>query len=154
MNKLRMFLITTALVAGSSALAAAQQPAYQGWGYQDRDRDWDRDHDRDRDRDRDRDWDRDRDRDRDGYYGRYGNRNYANARQFGYQDGFNDGRNDRATGHSFRPTHDSNYKHADRGYYGYGDRNYYKQMYRQAYEQGYQQGYNSGGYGRRRGWWW
>src|SRR5215469_2430968 len=66
MNKLRMFLITTALMAGSSALAAAQQPqAYQGWGYQDRDRDWDRDHDRDRDRHRD--WDDDDDDDR----GRY-----------------------------------------------------------------------------------
>jgi hypothetical protein len=55
------------------------------------------------------------------------------------------------SGHSFRPTHDGNYKHADRGYNG-GDKNYYKQAYRQAYEQGYQQGYNSGG-GRRGPWW-
>jgi len=28
----------------------------------------------------------------------------------------NDGRNDRQSGHSFRATQDSNYKHADRGY--------------------------------------
>jgi hypothetical protein len=148
MRRLRMLLITTALMAGSSALAWPQQAqAYQDWGFQDRDRDWDRDHDGYRDRDGD--WYRDRG----GYYGRYGNRYYASARQYGYQDGFNDGRNDRYTGHSFRPSHDSNYKHADHGFYG-GDRNYYKQMYRQAYEQGYQQGYNSGGYGRGRGRWW
>jgi flagellar biosynthesis/type III secretory pathway protein FliH len=61
----------------------------------------------------------------------------------------NDGRNDRQSGHSFRPTQDGNYKHADRGYSsGLGDKNQYKQVYRQGYEQGYQQGYNSGGYGR------
>ena len=125
-KRLRM-LLTIGLIAGSSALAAAQsaQPVFYQWGYQDRDRDWDRDRDRDR-----------------GY-----NRDNANAREFGYQDGFNDGRNDRFTGHSFRPTHDSNYRHADRGYYGgYADRNYYKQIYRQAYENGYERGYNSARY--------
>lgn len=69
---------------------------------------------------------------------------YANARDFGYQDGFNDGKNDRLTGHSYRPTHDNNFKHADRGYYGgYGDHNYYKELYRRAYEDGYDRGYNS-----------
>lgn len=131
MRRLRTFLITGALVLGNAAFAMAQ-----GWGYpQDRDRDWDHD------------------RDRGGYYGDYGNRGYGynNARQFGFQDGLNDGRGDRMSGHSFRPTHDGNYKHADRGFNG-GDRNYYKSMYRQAYEQGYQQGYNSGG-GRRGSWW-
>ena len=103
---------------------------------------------------RDRDWDHDGDRDRGGYgrggygggYGGYG----ANAaRQNGYQDGLNDGARDRRTGHSNRPTQDSNYRHADHGYSSsYGDKNYYKQAYRQAYENGYQQGYNSGGYRR------
>lgn len=125
---LRMLLITTALIVGSSALAAAQsvQPVYYQWGYQDRDRDWDRDHDR-------------------GYRDVY-----ANAREFGREDGFNDGRNDRLTGHSFRPTHDGNYHHADRGYFGgYGDKGYYKQLYRRAYEDGYDRGYNSVRY---RGW--
>jgi hypothetical protein len=149
MKKLRMLLVSTALMIGGSALATAQPQGYQGWGYQDQDRDhdrdWDRDRDRDGDRDRDRDHDRDwdRDRDRDGYY-RTGYRGYANARQFGFQDGFNDGRNDRVGGHSFRPTHDRNYKHADRGFPG-GDRNYYKQLYRQSYQDGYQRGYNSAG---------
>jgi len=79
------------------------------------------------------------DRDRDGYY--RNDRAIANARNFGYQDGFNDGRSDRITGHSFRPTHDSNFKHADRGYYGGVDRDYYKQMYREAYQNGYERGY-------------
>jgi hypothetical protein len=79
----------------------------------------------------------------------YGDAQYGNAtespRKFGYQDGYSDGVNDRRTGHSFRPTHDDNYRHADRGYYGgFGSKNYYKQMYREAYEQGYRQGYENG----------
>lgn len=82
-----------------------------------------------------------------GYNDGYRNdRAIDNARHFGYQDGFNDGRNDRFTGHSFRPTHDGNFKHADRGYYGGIDRNYYKQAYREAYENGYQRGYDSANY--------
>jgi hypothetical protein len=100
---------------------------------------------------RDRDWDHDGDRDRGGY-GRGGNGGYGGnaAQQNGYQDGLNDGARDRRTGHSNRPTQDSNYKHADHGYSSsYGDKNYYKQAYRQAYENGYQQGYNSGGGWRR-----
>ena len=48
--------------------------------------------------------------------GSHGNGGYGNpsriAQQNGYRDGVNDGRNDRATGHSFRPTHDDNYKNA------------------------------------------
>jgi hypothetical protein len=116
--RMRMLLASAALIAGSLVSAAAQeaQPRLYQWGYPDRA------------------WDRDP-----------GYRNlYANARDFGYQDGFNDGKNDRFTGHSFRPTHDGNFKHADRGYFGgYGDRNYYKHLYRQAYEKGYDQGYNS-----------
>jgi len=103
---------------------------------------------------------RDNDHDRDdGYYGgdRRGpwNGGYNNgygqsaAQRVGYQDGLNDGSNDRRTGHSYRPTQDGNYRHADRGYIpGYGDKNYYRQAYRQAYEQGYQQGYNGGGWRR------
>ena len=60
----------------------------------------------------------------------------------------NDGRNDRATGHSFRPTYDRNYKNATNGYNGaYGNKDAYKQAYRQAYEQGYQAGYGQGSYG-------
>ena len=76
---------------------------------------------------------------------------WQSAQQYGYQDGLNDGRNDRATGHSFRPTQDDNYRNASRGWNGSVDRNQYKSAYRQSYEQGYQQGYNNGG---GRGWGW
>ena len=85
-----------------------------------------------------------------GGYGGYGGYAFNAARQYGLQDGLNDGRADRNTGHSFRPTHDSNYKHADRGYDPrFGNLNGYKAAYRQAYQQGYQQGYNSGVWRRR-----
>jgi hypothetical protein len=99
---------------------------------------------------RDRDWDHDGDRDRGGYgRGGYGGYGLNAARQNGYQDGLNDGSNDRRSGHSNRPTHDGNFKHADHGYIPtYGNKDYYKQAYREAYQNGYQQGYNSGGYRR------
>jgi hypothetical protein len=91
-----------------------------------------------RDRDRDGDWDRGRG----GWNNGFG---MNRARDFGYQDGFRDGQNDRATGHSYRPTHDNNFKHGDRGYEpNMGNRDYYKNAYRQAYQDGYQRGYNNG----------
>ena len=66
------------------------------------------------------------------------------VRHIGFDDGVNDGRWDRRSGHSFRPTHDTNFKHADRGYFrGFGSRNYYKQIYREGYENGYRQGYEN-----------
>jgi len=79
-----------------------------------------------------------------GYYGgNYGPVAYSgNAEQIGFQDGVNDGRSDRITGHSFRPTHDDNYKNADRGYNGsFGSKQAYKDTYRVGYERGYQEGY-------------
>ncbi len=87
-----------------------------------------------------------------GGYGGYGG--YGNPGNIGYsqglQDGRYDGQHDRDTGHSYRPTEDSNYKHADRGYSSsFGDKNMYKQDYRSGYLAGYQQGYGQG-YGRRR----
>jgi hypothetical protein len=88
--------------------------------------------------DRDRDWDRGRG----GWGGNYG---MNRAREFGYQDGVRDGQHDRATGHSYRPTHDDNFKHGDRGYQSnMGNKDYYKNSYRQAYQDGYQRGYNNG----------
>jgi hypothetical protein len=91
--------------------------------------------------------DRDHDRD-DGYRDRNWVADYA--RRMGKQDGFNDGMNDRNTGHSYRPTHDSSYKHADNGYQGrFGNKNEYKAFYREGYVQGYQQGYNNPTYHRR-----
>lgn len=72
------------------------------------------------------------------------------ARQFGMQDGFNAGLQDRRTGHGFRPTRGGNYKHADRGYdRRFGSKNDYKRAYREAYAQGYQNGYNGGPWQRR-----
>jgi hypothetical protein len=72
------------------------------------------------------------------------------ARQNGMRDGMNDGRKDRSTGHSFRPTQDDNYKNAPGYSSSMGDRQQYKDAYRSAYQQGYQQGYNGGGGGWRR----
>jgi hypothetical protein len=93
--------------------------------------------------------DHDRDRDRNAGYsnnGSYGNRGYGNvgqvAQQNGYRDGMNDGRKDRATGHSFRPTQDDNYKNAPGYSSNMGDRQQYKNTYREGYQQGYQLGYN------------
>jgi opacity protein-like surface antigen len=64
------------------------------------------------------------------------------AQETGYQDGLNDGRSDFNTHHSFRPTQDGNYKHADRGYENYfGDKARYQEEYRQAYSRGYHEGY-------------
>jgi hypothetical protein len=92
------------------------------------------------------------------YNGGYGN-GYNNgaqvAQQYGYNDGLREGADDRATGHSYRPTNDTGYRLATNGYQAqFGSRDQYKQMYRQAYQQGYQQGYNGGsrygnGYPRR-----
>lgn len=86
-----------------------------------------------------------------GVYGQGRGANWMEqARQIGYQDGVNDGASDHRTGHSFRPTHDDNYKHADRGYNSsFGDKNQYKQYYRQGYESGYQRGWNESTAGRR-----
>src|ERR1700682_1507977 len=72
------------------------------------------------------------------------------ARQYGYQDGYNNGLRDRQTGHSFRPTHGESYEDADHGYdRRLGDKRYYQQAYREAYTNGYERGYNSGGWYRR-----
>jgi len=138
--------------------------------HRDHDRNWDRDHDNRRWNDGrvyNNGWYRDHDRDdrrvyNNGYYGGYRNNGYygnpgyygngyygnrvgyygGNAAQIGFQDGINDGRSDRMTGHSFRPTQDDNFKNATRGYSSaYGDKQGYKNTYRQGYEQGYQQGY-------------
>jgi hypothetical protein len=74
-----------------------------------------------------------------GYRDQNGPAEYAS--RTGYQDGMNDGSHDRMSGHSFRPTHDSNYKHAPE--YGHVDmnRDAYKNMYRDAYVRGYEKGY-------------
>lgn len=92
---------------------------------------------------------RDHDHDRDD---RYRDRAYMAdlARRVGRSDGFNAGLNDRRTGHSYRPTHDRNYKHADNGYeWRFGNKNDYKAFYREGFVNGYQDGYNNGPWKRR-----
>ncbi len=90
------------------------------------------------------------------YNGPYGNGGYGypnggdpqglvQARNYGYQDGFRHGVEDRQTGHSFRPTSHDDYKHGDRGFYsGFPSKSNYKNEYRQGFTSGYQRGY----YGR------
>lgn len=64
------------------------------------------------------------------------------ARDVGYQDGLMDGRNDRSSGHSFRPTDTDNYKHADRGYRDdFGNKDSWKAAYRTGYADGYREGF-------------
>ena len=77
-------------------------------------------------------------------YGYYGN----DPSRIGFMDGERDGQHDFYTGHSYRPTHDHNFKHADRGYdHHFGPKWQYKETYRDAYVQGYQRGYGQGGRG-------
>ena len=176
MRHMKAMLLGAALMAGTTTLAVAQSvvPVQWGWGQRDNDdrqafRDGfnqgqqDARHNRrfnpESSRWRERD---DRQAYRSGYergfqqtrggWGRggYGGNGASAARQYGYQDGMNDGARDRRTGHSNRPTQDGNYKHADHRYsLSYGNKDYYKQSYRQAYENGYQQGYSPGGGWRR-----
>ena len=64
------------------------------------------------------------------------------AHDIGYQDGLLDARNDRDSGHSFRPTDTDNYRHADRGYQdSYGSKEVWKSAYRQGYADGYREGF-------------
>ena len=169
MKTLRILLVSMALMTCGAALASAQAGGW-GWGWGGRDysysdayRDgfrqgkydaenrcrnydagrWRQDYDR---RAYDAGYQRgyhDYSRNGESRGGPYGRGEFRNAREFGYQDGLNDGTHDRQSGHSFRPTHDDNFKHADRGYSGiFGSKDEYRQIYRQAYEEGYRQGYN------------
>lgn len=86
-----------------------------------------------------------------GYYGNgngygYNNNGAQVAQQYGYNDGLREGADDRANGHSYRPTNDTGYRLATNGYQSqFGSKDQYRSSYRQAYQQGYQQGYNGGG---------
>ncbi|HWZ46448.1 MAG TPA: hypothetical protein VNW97_23445 [Candidatus Saccharimonadales bacterium] len=137
MKRIRRLVMTTGLISVCSILALAGAPraaaqSAPGWYDHDGDRDGDHDHYR-------------RDHDRDDYR----QRGVFLAHRFGFEDGFNDGINDRRTGHSFRPTHSRNFRHADRGFDGRFVSHYqYKENYRNSYEEGYRRGYNSGGWRR------
>ena len=120
--------VAVCLLLSLATVQRATAQSAQGWGWQDRDHDrYGRDHDRDD----------------------YRTRGLFAARRFGSEDGFNDGINDRRTGHSFRPTHSRNFRHADRGFGGRFVSHYeYQESYRNSYEEGYRRGYNSGGWRR------
>ena len=71
------------------------------------------------------------------------------AARNGFQDGANDGLEDRQAGKSSRATKHKAYEHGYRGYdSSFGDNDKYRASYRQAYVQGYQKGYNGQGSGR------
>ncbi len=123
LNRIGKLALVTTLGLGLSGFAWAQDEHR-------------RDDDRQRVQDRD---DHDRDHDRD----RRDDRGYRNqAYQQGFQDGRIAGEKDRRGHHSFRPEHDENYRHADRGYNsGYGRKDDYRQQYRSGFTAGYQEGY-------------
>ena len=71
------------------------------------------------------------------------------ATQNGFQDGANDGLQDRQAGYRAHATKRQNYKHGNRGYSSsFGGKDQFKALYRQAYIQGYEKGYNGQGSGQ------
>jgi len=71
------------------------------------------------------------------------------ATQNGFQDGANDGLQDRQAGYRAHATTRQNYKHGNRGYSSsFGSKDQFKALYRQAYIQGYEKGYNGQGSGQ------
>ncbi len=95
---------------------------------------------------------RDADRDNNGQNDQYGTRAESNgnlATQNGFQDGANQGLQDRQAGHSSRATKHHDYKEGDRGYSSsFGSKEQFKASYRQAYIQGYEKGYSGQGSGQ------
>ena len=59
----------------------------------------------------------------------------------GYRDGLQRGERDARDRRGFRVDRDSDYRNADSGYRGYGDRNAYRRFFRDGYEAGYAEGY-------------
>ncbi len=67
------------------------------------------------------------------------------ARRMGYEDGFNQGRDDARDRDRYEPVRASRYRDGDRGYdRRYGSVDEYKRDYRAAFQQGYEQGYRQG----------
>lgn len=167
-GKLKYFALVTAVAAGTGGLAFAQGPGYahEPWrvsdnargeqayqegfaqGQRDRAHHGHRNHRTSVWQHGDREY---REAYQRGYEAGYNSDRYPNpahgafgslAYSQGIQDGKMDGQHDRMTGHSYRPTQDDNYRHADRGYsYSMGNKDAYKQQYRNGYMSGYEQGY-------------
>jgi hypothetical protein len=73
----------------------------------------------------------------------------AVARDTGYRDGLEKGRNDAQQAQSSNLDRHDAYKEADHGYRdSFRNKNGYKQAYREAFRRGYQVGYNEGSLGR------
>lgn len=92
-----------------------------------------------------------------GYYQRYPNRPvYRQVEDRAYRNGFEEGRvqgeNDARRGRSFDYGRHSEYRNAQIGYGGYGNRNEYRNVFRRGFQEGYNEGYRRsarGGYYRR-----
>jgi len=72
--------------------------------------------------------------------------NYAEvARNTGYRDGAEKGRNDAAQGKSYNPERHDAWRDADHGYRGsFGNKEDYRRIYREAFVSGYREGYQGG----------
>jgi hypothetical protein len=82
-----------------------------------------------------------------GYYQRYPNQRDSRdverlAYDNGYRQGFPRGERDALDRRGYRIDRDGDYRNADGGYRGYGDRDGYRRAYRNGYEAGYAEGYN------------
>jgi hypothetical protein len=116
----------------------ARDGRWDGRGPRDRDDDDDRD---DRDNGRGR-RDRDRDRDDDGINDRTEIR--RQAQDIGYREGYNAGRDDRASGRSRSYSDDSAYRDATIGYRSdYGSIDFYRSNFREGFRRGYEDGYRN-----------
>ncbi|HYO90303.1 MAG TPA: hypothetical protein VEQ40_01645 [Pyrinomonadaceae bacterium] len=77
-----------------------------------------------------------------GYYDRAEVR--RRAQSIGYQEGYNAGRDDRASGRRSDFESYETYRDATAGYNdSYGDREYYRSTFREAFRQGYEDGYRN-----------
>jgi hypothetical protein len=82
-----------------------------------------------------------------GYYQRYPTQRDSRdverlAYDNGYRQGFPHGERDALDRRGYRVDRDRDYRNADSGYGGYGDRDGYRRFYRNGYEAGYAEGYN------------
>ena len=92
-----------------------------------------------------------------GYYQRYPNRQVYRVDDRAYRNGFEEGRiqgeNDARRGRRFDYGRHSEYRNAQIGYGGYGNRNEYRNVFRRGFQEGYNEGYrrySRGGYIYRR----
>jgi hypothetical protein len=91
-----------------------------------------------------------------GYYQRYPDRpSYRQVEDRAYRNGFEEGRelgeHDARRGRSFDYGRHREYRNAQSGYGGYGNRNEYRRVFRRGFQEGYNEGFRRmvrGGYRR------